>query len=216
MSEDKKILAIETSGELCSVAISFSPEIYDERNILMKHIHSEKLIPMIDELFRSNNMSSEELEIIAVSNGPGSFTGLRIGMTAAKGIAFASYLPIVPVPTFNALSLEIKDYLKIDTTFYIVNNANIDECYFSKYMLKNGNVQIVEEPRLKEKSKLNNNLAETELVFGNFKALEGIKNISSPRASSIAKWTYLFGEDLLIYDYDFLEPNYLKNFKVKQ
>ena len=56
MSEEKKILSIETSGELCSVALYFSEQKYDERNILMKHIHSEKLVPMIEELLNSNSV----------------------------------------------------------------------------------------------------------------------------------------------------------------
>ncbi|MCK5458218.1 MAG: tRNA (adenosine(37)-N6)-threonylcarbamoyltransferase complex dimerization subunit type 1 TsaB, partial [Melioribacteraceae bacterium] len=111
MSEEKKILSIETSGELCSVALYFSEQKYDERNILMKHIHSEKLVPMIEELLNSNSVKTNELDWIAVSNGPGSFTGLRIGMTTAKGLAFASNLPILPVPTFDALSLQISIYV---------------------------------------------------------------------------------------------------------
>ncbi len=216
MNDFKKILAIETSGELCSVALTFSPEVYDERNIWMKHIHSEKLIPMIKDLFISNSISAKDLDVIAVSNGPGSFTGLRIGMTAAKGIAFSANLPIVSVPTFYALGLEISDFVKNYSEFYIINNANLEECYYSKYVVENNKVMIMEEPQLKEKSSINDNLAVDNLVFGNLRGLKGIKNISSPRAYSIAKWTYLFGEDLLTFDFDYLEPNYLKNFKVKQ
>ena len=124
MKSLQKILAIETSGDLCSVTLFFSENEYDERNILLKHIHSEKLIPVINDLQSSNNFSSSDLDAIAVSIGPGSFTGLRIGMTAAKGIAFAVNLPIIPVPTFDALSLQISQTMKENTQFGIVNNAN--------------------------------------------------------------------------------------------
>ncbi len=134
MVKNQKILAIETSNELCSAALVFDQNNFDERNILLKHVHSEKLIPAIDELLNSNKISAKDLTSIAVSIGPGSFTGLRIGLTAAKAIAFASDLPIIPVPTFSALALEISDYIKDNTEFFIINNANIEECYFSKYI----------------------------------------------------------------------------------
>jgi tRNA threonylcarbamoyladenosine biosynthesis protein TsaB len=216
MMNDKKILAIETSGELCSVSLSFEYDKYDERNILMKHIHSEKLIPMIDEVLSSNKTSTKELDCVAVSVGPGSFTGLRIGMTAAKGIAFASNLPIIPVPSLDALSLEICEFAPPDITFCIVNKANIEECYFAKYKNDANELVVLDVAKLINKSEIDTIIQNSDLVFGNFTAVNGIKNISSPRATSIAKWTYLYGEDLLTFDYDYLEPNYLKNFKVKQ
>jgi tRNA threonylcarbamoyladenosine biosynthesis protein TsaB len=211
---NKKILAIETSGELCSVAISFGINKYDERTILMKHIHSEKLIPMIDDLFRANNINANELDCIAVSIGPGSFTGLRIGMTAAKGIAFAANLPIVPVPTFDALSFEVLSYLQNETTFCIINKANVEECYFAKYIVKNGKHSALMDSQLISRDEINLKKGDCNIVFGNMEVRPGVELITSPRASTLAKWTYLYGEDLLTFDYDYLEPNYLKNFKV--
>jgi tRNA threonylcarbamoyladenosine biosynthesis protein TsaB len=216
MMNDKKILAIETSGELCSVSLSFEYGKYDERNILMKHIHSEKLIPMIDEVLSSNKISTKELDCVAVSVGPGSFTGLRIGMTAAKGIAFASNLPLIPVPSFDALSLEISNYLLPNTTFCIVNNANIEECYYANYQNEPSGPRSIKKVSLLKKSEIATEIQNSDMIFGNLNTIERIKNISSPKASSVAKWSYLYGEDLLTFDYDYLEPNYLKKFKVKQ
>lgn len=211
----KKILAIETSGDLCSVALSLDQNKFDERNILLKHIHSEKLIPMIEELLKSNNIEAKDLDCLSVSIGPGSFTGLRIGLTAAKGIAFASNIPIVPVPTFDALSFEISEYIPENEMFCIINNANIEECYFAKYQKSNNGVNKLVESCILLKTELDKKIDNCKLLFGNLKALSEIRNISSPRAISLAKWTYLFGEDLLTYDYDYLEPKYLKNFKVR-
>ena len=216
MNNEKKILSIETSGELCSVACFCSPEKYDERNILMKHIHSEKLVPMIDEILKSNQTEAKELDLIAVSNGPGSFTGLRIGMTAAKGIAFAANLPLVPVPTFDALALQISEYLQEDSIFCIANNANIEEAYFAKYKTINSYFETITEATLIAKKEIDEVIKESNYIFGNLKFIPNIKNISSPKAASIAKWAYFYGEDLLTFDYDYLEPNYLKKFKVKQ
>ncbi|MEE9430989.1 MAG: tRNA (adenosine(37)-N6)-threonylcarbamoyltransferase complex dimerization subunit type 1 TsaB [Melioribacteraceae bacterium] len=215
MNEDKKILSIETSGELCSVALYFSEKKYDERNILMKHIHSEKLVPMIEELLNSNSVKTNELDWIAVSNGPGSFTGLRIGMTTAKGLAFASSLPILPVPTFDALALQVSSYIDSSKIFCICNNANIEEFYFAKYRIEDSKPIAIIEQSLEKKNELEKLTSGIENIFGNLKQTESIKDISSPTAFHIAKWSYLYGQDLLTFEYDYLEPNYLKKFKVK-
>ncbi len=214
--KDKKILAIETSGELCSVSLSYDINKYDERSILMKHVHSEKLIPMIDEILESNTVLAKDLYSIAVSVGPGSFTGLRIGMTAAKGIAFAANLSIIPVPTFDALSLEISEYISDDISICILNNANIDECYYAKYSIKNGEIQKLVDVKLLKKIEIDDEFIKDNNIYGNLKGVEGVKSVTSPRASSLAKWAYLFGEDLLTFKYDYLEPNYLKNFVVRK
>ena len=120
----------------------------------MKHVHSEKLIPIIDELLKSNGISASQLDCVSVSTGPGSFTGLRIGMTAAKGIAFASNLPIVPVPTFSAFSLELSKLLPDETNFAIINNANIDEAYFAEYKNENNLPKILQDLILIKKSEI--------------------------------------------------------------
>lgn len=214
--EHKKILAIETSAELCSASLSFTYNKYDERNILMKHVHSEKLVPIIDELLKSNEISTSQLDCVCVSTGPGSFTGLRIGMTAAKGIAFASNLPIVPVPTFSAFSLELSKLLPNETNFAIINNANIDEAYFAAYKNENNLPKTLQELILIKKSEIDSKVMDLDVVYGNLKSVKNIRFLSSPKASSIAKWTYLFGEDLLTFEYDYLEPNYFKKIKFRK
>lgn len=214
--KNKKILAIETSGELCSVALALNIDTFDERNVFMKHVHSEKLVPIIDELLNSHNMTTNELDAVAVSSGPGSFTGLRIGMTAAKAIAFSSGIPLAPIPTYDALSLEINEYLLENQQFCIIINANMEECYFAKYESSKGKSKQIIEVQLVEKDKLDNYISQNDILYGNVKAVPGLKKIGSPRASYVAKWTYLFGGDLLTFNYDFLEPNYLKKFKVRQ
>ena len=214
--EHKKILAIETSAELCSACLSIEYNKYDERNILMKHVHSEKLVPIIDELLKSNGISASQLDCISVSTGPGSFTGLRIGMTAAKGIAFASNLPIVPVPTFSAFSLELSKLLPGGTSFAIINNASIDEAYFASYKNENDLPKTLQDVILIKKNEIEKQFLGLDVVYGNLKAMKNIKLLSSPKASSVANWTYLFGEDLLTFEYDYLEPNYLKKIKFRK
>jgi tRNA threonylcarbamoyladenosine biosynthesis protein TsaB len=211
----EKILALETSNELCSASLAFSKSSFDERNILLKHVHSEKLIPVIDDLFRSNDFQKNDLDCIAVSMGPGSFTGLRIGLTVAKGMAFSLGLPIVPVPTFESLAYEIISYLPINTNFCIINNANREECYCAEFSYSSNGLKIIRDVSLISKSDIEEYITGKDLIFGNYIGINSIKPIAYPRASSLANWTYLFGEDLLTFEYDYLEPKYLKNFKAK-
>jgi tRNA threonylcarbamoyladenosine biosynthesis protein TsaB len=89
------ILAIETSSKLCSVALIHERVCIDaEESIGEKFIHAEALHPMIEKLMQRNNLRMNKLTGIAVGIGPGSYTGLRIGLAAAKGFAFALSIPL--------------------------------------------------------------------------------------------------------------------------
>ena len=208
------ILAIETSGDLCSVAVAQDENVFIELNYLKKHIHSEKILSMIETVLGSSSIKIEELKAIAVSIGPGSFTGLRIGLSAVKGIAFGLNLPLIPVPSEQALAYQISRYLPDGTKFSVTINASSDDVYYSKFIKEKKIINSVEPLRLVEKSELSG-LSKNELVFGNIEDNDIIKLNYILNASGIATWAYLFGKDLLTFDYDYLEPNYFKKFVVK-
>ena len=107
MNKFKPILAIETSETICSAALYYSNEKYFASAIKLKHSHSEKLFEIIEFLFQQAEINRDEISSIAVSGGPGSFTGLRIGMAAAKGIANGTGVPLIIVPTFEALAYQL-------------------------------------------------------------------------------------------------------------
>ncbi len=217
MSEDKPILSIETSGNLCGACVYFSDEKYFEASLNLKNSHSEKLFEQIDFVIKSSGVKISELKCIAVSSGPGSFTGLRIGMSAAKGFAFGAGLPIVPVPTFEALALQISKYLNDEEVFSVANNVNVEELYFAKFKIKGNSYIFVENLQiLNKKDFVTHNLG--TITFGNslVNSQSNYHNVlSSPNPFYVAKWCKLLGEKLLTYDYDYLEPNYFKNFIVK-
>ena len=100
--------------------------------------------------------------------------------------------------------------------FYIANNANINEVYFAKYQVNDGRYEIVEKTMLLDKSKFNSEKNDDTMQFGNYPIKGKDFQSSSPNAISIAKWAYIFGNDLVTFEHDFLEPNYLKNFVVKK
>lgn len=99
-----KILAIEASSLVASVAILTDDILTAEYTINHKVTHSQTLLPMIDEICKRTETASEELDAIAVSGGPGSFTGLRIGSATAKGLGLALDIPLIHVPTLDAMA----------------------------------------------------------------------------------------------------------------
>lgn len=216
MQQFKQILAIETSDELCSTAIMLTENSFAEINFQKKFVHSEKLMPMISDLLKNVDMKIDDVGTIAVSIGPGSFTGLRIGLTIAKGLSVGRNIPIIPVPTFDALALQLSSILPDQTNFLIANNANINEIYFAKYKSINKRYEVLTETCLLDKTNFSSMQNEGDLFYGNFTLEKNDFKTSSPNAISIAKWAYLFGKDLVNFDHDLLEPNYLKKFIVKK
>mgnify|MGYP001382683729 CR=1 FL=1 len=99
-----KILAIESSGLVAGVAVVEDGRTLAEYNVSHKKTHSQTLLPMLDEVKRMIGLDLSTVDAIAVSGGPGSFTGLRIGSATAKGLGLALDLPIAAVPTTEALA----------------------------------------------------------------------------------------------------------------
>ena len=98
-----KILAIDTSNKVASVSIFEDNELINEKISNEEKTHSEKLLPMIDELLKEANISIENIDMFVVSVGPGSFTGIRIGVATVKGIAQALNKKVIPVTSLEGL-----------------------------------------------------------------------------------------------------------------
>ena len=103
------ILAIDTTGRAVTAALARDDSILGEVFINSTQNHSITLMPMIKQLLDSVSMSASELTHIACASGPGSFTGLRIGAATAKALAYTLNIPIVAVPTLDALAYNIFD-----------------------------------------------------------------------------------------------------------
>lgn len=102
-----KVLAIDTSSLVASAAIMDEQKLVAEYIINHRKTHSEQLMPIIEELLESCQIGIEEIDAIAVSSGPGSFTGLRIGAATAKGLAHAHDKMLVGVPTLDGLAFNL-------------------------------------------------------------------------------------------------------------
>ncbi len=123
------ILAIDTSGPICSAAFldSGSGQIIVQRSDDIGRGHAELLLPMIDELMESKNLKWNDVEAVGCSTGPGSFTGLRVGLAAAKGIAFARSCPCIGISVFEAFAR------KASQPVCVVLNAKRNEFWLQNF-----------------------------------------------------------------------------------
>ncbi len=102
-----KILAIDSSGMVVSVAVIEDDKLLGEYTINHKKTHSQTLLPMLDEVVRMLALDLATVDAIAVSGGPGSFTGLRIGSATAKGLGMALDKPLISIPTVDGLAYNL-------------------------------------------------------------------------------------------------------------
>lgn len=102
-----KIIALDSSGLVASVAIVEDEILIGEYNIQYKKTHSQTLLPMLDELRGMIELDLNTVDAIALAAGPGSFTGLRIGSATAKGLGFALNKPIIEIPTLDGLACNL-------------------------------------------------------------------------------------------------------------
>ena len=103
------ILGIETSGILCSIAWWQSGKILLEYNVEKRNAHATLIAKLVEEGVENLGISFDDLDLVAVASGPGSFTGLRIGMAYAKGICLALDIPLIPVSNFEVLAYSERD-----------------------------------------------------------------------------------------------------------
>ena len=120
-----KVLAIESSGNVASVAIASEEKVLAEITTDSKKTHSQTLLPMIDEILRKSECTVADMDFIAISKGPGSFTGLRIGSATAKGMAFAAEKEIVEVGTLEAMAYGVSDTTSVICPLIDARNKNV-------------------------------------------------------------------------------------------
>lgn len=201
-----KILGFDSSSNAATVAIADENKVIGEFFVNTKKNHSQKLLPLIDKLLKETDLKISDLSGIAVSVGPGSFTGLRIGVSTAKGLAYSTGLPIIGVNTLDGLAHNV---LASQCTICPVLNARRSQVYTAIYKEESEEIIRISEYMAIGIDGLINKLSEIksdEQIVNNYiflgdgfleyekeirKKLEGRiinieKNNEMPRASSIA------------------------------
>ncbi|MDF2677198.1 MAG: tsaB [Bacillota bacterium] len=137
-----KILAIESSSITASCAVSENDVILGEYSLSHKKTHSEKLMPLIEKLLEDLQINIEEINLIGISEGPGSYTGLRIGAAIAKSLAYSLNIKIAAVPTMMSLAANVYSE---DKKIISIMDAKAKRIYAGIYKWENGKVITFKE-----------------------------------------------------------------------
>lgn len=226
------ILGIDTSTDILALSILEDKKLLGEYNLSLKRQHSEKLIPLIKEILALLNIDPEDLDGIAVGTGPGSFTGLRIAITAAKMMGRINEIPVKGISTLEVIAAGVRaDYIlplidarrnRVYYSLYKSNIKNVGENNDINYSVKN--ILDLSAADLNELPEIIKDYKDKEIVVVGNKvetAVEILKkhkfNIFSaetennfPRAAVIARLGHNYiskGENDNIYE---LKPLYLK------
>lgn len=130
-----KILAIDSSAKSASVAIIEDDKVLGEFYVNIGFTHSQTLVPMIKNLFDVTKLTADDIDLFAVNNGPGSFTGVRIGVAAIKGLAFKNNTPCVAVSTLESIAYNLIDS---DCLAISAMDARCNQVYNANFDIKGG------------------------------------------------------------------------------
>jgi tRNA threonylcarbamoyladenosine biosynthesis protein TsaB len=123
------ILCIETATEVCSVAVSIDGKCASIRHTTDQNSHSERLTVFVNEVLNEASLSLTDLNAVAISMGPGSYTGLRIGTSAAKGFCFGLNIPLIAISTLQAIANGAKPFVNEAETIVPMIDARRMEVY---------------------------------------------------------------------------------------
>lgn len=120
-----KILALDTSGPNCSVAVIDENKVIANFNLNIGTTHSQILLPLVDELNKFSNLTLNDIDVFACSVGPGSFTGLRIGIATLKGFAMSLNKPVISVSSLEGLAYNVPTFDGIVCSVLDAKNNNV-------------------------------------------------------------------------------------------
>jgi tRNA threonylcarbamoyladenosine biosynthesis protein TsaB len=216
------ILNIESSSTNCSISLSQNGKVISlkEQND-EKYSHSTKLHSFIEQVLIDAKINIKQLSAVAVSKGPGSYTGLRIGITAGKGLCYALGIPLISLSTLLILAKQIK--LKNDGLIIPLIDARRNEVYSSVYDFSYNKIRK-EMPEIIDENSFGNLASENKLYFignGQEKCKRLIKNNSNlifsninslPSSNEMALLSFEKFKNSKFEDIAYFEPEYLKNF----
>lgn len=158
------ILSIDTATKVCSVALHEGPQLLASQHLHIDKSHSGLLTVLIEDIVRYAGFELTDLTALAVSEGPGSYTGLRIGVSTAKGISFALGIPIITVGTLQAMAHGMRAFAEPFSLLCPMIDARRMEVYC---LLMDKEGQILQEPEAKiiEENSFAEELAKSKIYF---------------------------------------------------
>ena len=141
-----KILALDAATEACSAALQFDGEVIHRFEVAPQQ-HSQKLLPFVDELLAEAGIKLQQLDGLAYGQGPGSFTGVRIGVAITQGLAFGADLPVVGVSSLATMAQQVISENSAEQVVTAID-ARMAEIYLGYYRNQNGLATLMEQERV--------------------------------------------------------------------
>lgn len=146
-----KILSIDTSSKICSVAVLEDTDLIIEKHILDEKTHSQKLMPLIDDILKSLKLDLSDFDLYACSVGPGSFTGVRIGVSTIKAFCDVTFKPTIGINSleslaYNALNTKYKKGINLICSIIDAKNDNV---YYDLFQIENNELTSIVSPECK-------------------------------------------------------------------
>jgi tRNA threonylcarbamoyladenosine biosynthesis protein TsaB len=175
------LLCLETSGKVCSVAIHRDGKLLSSAEVHVEQSHASRLAPMIRDLIRFVDISLAEVDAVAVSSGPGSYTGLRIGASLAKGLCYSLNKPLIAVNTLELLASQMRDRSSQESLLCPMIDARRMEVYC---MLTDNSLTTITPPEavVINENSFNSVLRTRTIVFFGDGAMKCRSVIRSPKA----------------------------------
>ena len=129
------LLALDTATTTCSAALLRDDRVLAEVHLHLPRVHAQHLTPLVDDLLTRTEQAPADVDAVAVSMGPGSYTGLRIGVSTAKGWALAHDAALVGVPTLEALAAQVRPWGRPGDVVCALLDARRDDVYAAAYRL---------------------------------------------------------------------------------
>lgn len=221
-----KIFQIETATQACSVALSIDGETVSTKEEIGQNLHASNLTLFIDEVIKSSHFTYNDLDAIAVSKGPGSYTGLRIGVSTAKGLCYALDKPLIAVetlemmangfmtenPTYAGLICPMIDARRMEVYSAVFDsNLSVLESTSAKIIDENSYAELLQKNEI---TFLGDGAAKCKKTLNHQNALFNDNNFNS--AKYISGLAYQAFQAQNFEDVAYFEPFYLKDFVVTQ
>ena len=139
-------LAIETSGRIGSVALGLGPEVLEAAAFSTTHRHAVELLPTVERVCAAREVTADAIDEVYVSGGPGSFTGLRVGITFARALAFACSARVVRVPTLDVIAQNALDVTEPPEALAVVLDAKRKRVFAAAFALTDDGYARIREP----------------------------------------------------------------------
>ena len=216
------ILHIESTSTVCSIALSDNEELISFKELNNGYTHAENLHVFIQDVIMEAGIKARQLNAVAVSNGPGSYTGLRIGFSAAKGLAYALQIPLITVETLQVLTVAALQKENKNALYCPMVDARRMEVYCAIYDSGLKEILPVNALVLNEESIMTLKKDESVYFFGDgmLKAKELLSSMHNSffieditaSAKNMISLAFKKFEQKEFADVAYSEPNYLKEF----